>query len=196
MDNIRKLERSQKGFWTSEEISSILKLAAPSTSVFCSRSVKRGDLVRIKRGIYVIPGWLEKADERELFFVSNILETPSYVSLLSALSQSEFTTQIAQSSVEAISFVRTNSFETEGFVFRYHHLPRSLFFGFERQGGVFMAEPEKAFLDAAYLASLGRYALDEAALETDRFDRTRIDELLLTFPARTAEIAWRIVEGR
>ncbi len=58
----------------------------------------------------------------------------------------------------------------------------------ERRNGVFVATKEKAFLDAAYLQSFGRYSLDLSALDTDRLDQTLLRQMLTAFPPRTVRL--------
>jgi len=184
VDNIRKVERAGRGAWTIEALGSLLGLDPSATSVFCSRAVKRGDLVRVKRGVFVLPGWLDRADEVEVFALSNILQTPSYVSLTTALSWRGATTQIARAACEAISPVRTSRYMPEGFDLRFFRLPRRLYFGFELARGAFVAEAEKALLDAAYLSSLGRYSTDTSSVEWGSLDRRRLARYAKRFPAR------------
>jgi predicted transcriptional regulator of viral defense system len=196
VDNIRKIERTGRGAWTGEALGSLLGLEPKALSVFCSRAVKRGDLVRVKRGVFALPGWIERADELDVFALSNILQTPSYVSLSTALSYRGTTTQIVRSSCEAISPVRTASYRVEGFELKFVKLPDRLYFGFELDRGAFVAEPEKALLDALYLASLGRYSLDMSSLERDLFDEQKLAVYARRFPARTARQLARIEELR
>ena len=186
MDNIRKIERTGRGAWTSEALGSLLGLNPRALSVFCSRAVTRGDLVRVKRGVFVLPGWLERADELDVFALSNILQTPSYVSLATALSFHGATTQIVQSACEAVSPVRTARYDAEGFELKFVKLPEKLYFGFELTRGAFVAEPEKALLDALYLSSLGRYSLDVSSLEHHRFDKQKLAEHVTRFPGRVS----------
>jgi hypothetical protein len=60
-----------------------------------------------------------------------------------------------------------------------------LYFGFRKEKEFFIATPEKALLDAFYLMSYGRYALDLSALNADRLDREAIRNLSLKYPLRT-----------
>jgi hypothetical protein len=54
--------------------------------------------------------------------------------------------------------------------------------GFSRQEDVFMATPEKAFLDAVYLNSLGRYPLDLDSLDIGRLEAGNLTALMAFFP--------------
>jgi len=195
MDNLRKLERTRKGFWSLDEIASILDLPATSARVFCSRATARGDLVRPKRGLYVLAGWGEEASDEQAFALSNHLQTPSYVSLLSALSWAGVSTQVPGWCCEAVNPVRTARYVAEGREFRFVRLAGAQYTGFRRERGFFMAEPEKAFLDALYLASLGRYALDVEALDPSRLDRDKVARFAALFPSPVRKRAMALLGG-
>lgn len=185
MDNIRRLEKTNKGWWSLDEIASTLNLSPEAAAVFKSRAVKRGDLISLKRGICVMPGWIEASTENQRFRLANTLQTPSYISLLSALSVSGVSSQIPLAVCESVNPVRSCRYGCQGFEFRYAVIPKGLFLGFVLQNGVFIAEPEKALVDAVYLTSLGRYALDETALDLKNLDRRKVQEYSRKFPDRT-----------
>jgi hypothetical protein len=63
-----------------------------------------------------------------------------------------------------------------------------LYFGFRKEKGVFIASPEKALLDAFYLMSYGRYALDISALDAEKLDRQMIKQLSSEFPLKTRKM--------
>jgi len=48
-----------------------------------------------------------------------------------------------------------------------------------------IAEPEKAFLDACYLASLKRYTFDMTSIDRGKLDRGKIKRMANSFPERT-----------
>ncbi|NCO61755.1 hypothetical protein GW871_15125, partial [bacterium] len=52
----------------------------------------------------------------------------------------------------------------------------------------FIAEAEKALLDAAYLVSLNRYSLDWNSLDTKFLDISRLNDLMTPFPDRVKKI--------
>jgi hypothetical protein len=60
-----------------------------------------------------------------------------------------------------------------------------LYFGFKKEKGFFIATPEKALLDALYLMSYGRYALDTSALDVAKLDRDKVKRISMEFPLRT-----------
>lgn len=194
MDNARKLEKTGKGWWSGEEIASLLGLTPAACAVFCSRATKRRDLIHPKRSLFLLPGWIGRATERERFRICAILETPSYISLSTALSVHGISSQLPQSVCESISPVRSNNFDIEGFLFRFTRLPMKFYFGFKQDGGTFIAEPEKALIDAVYLSSLGRYAFDMSALDLRRLKPKLIAKYMKPYPAGAKKIIREILE--
>jgi hypothetical protein len=90
--------------------------------------------------------------------------------------------------IESVAVKRTRETGLNGIVFRYTRISSSLFFGYEKQKGFFIAAPEKAFLDAMYLQSFGRYALDLAAIDAGRLDRNKLKQLSKKYPLKTQQL--------
>jgi predicted transcriptional regulator of viral defense system len=95
-------------------------------------------------------------NEDVLFFTSNQIYQPSYISLESALSYYGFIPE-GVFKTTAISTLKTQEFTTPIGVFGYQNLKSNLFFGYRIVNfGTFsykIAEPEKAILDYLYLHS-------------------------------------------
>jgi len=60
--------------------------------------------------------------------------------------------------------------------------------GFTRQQNFFIATPEKAFLDAVYLMSFGRYALDLSAIDDEKLNRKEIHRISQNYPPKTRKM--------
>jgi predicted transcriptional regulator of viral defense system len=93
-------------------------------------------------------------DAETLYFISNHIYQPSYISLETALSHYGFIPE-GVFKVTAVSTLKTNLFQTAVGDFGYQNIKQSLFFGYQMMPlGLFyfkMAEPEKAILDFLYL---------------------------------------------
>jgi len=172
-----------KPYFTTEDVAQVLGISAASAAVLCSRYVKQGLLVRLKRGVYTRKETLPNLRGTDLFSIANFLQIPSYVSLTTALAYYGITTQLQRDFVESISIKRTVAFDSGGLHFRYTRIKPELYTGFTKDRGAFVALPEKAFLDASYLASLGRYTLDTSALDLEKLDKKRLVEMARPFPA-------------
>jgi predicted transcriptional regulator of viral defense system len=175
-------------FFSSRDVAEIFRLARPSARVLCTRYVRRGIFLRLKRDLYVLEEKWEDRSPEELFSLANLLQTPSYVSFLTALSFQGLSTQVPRGIVESASVVRSARYAAGGREFIFYRLQDPLYFGFERKDSAFMATPEKALLDSLYLQSFGKYALDTGSLDTDRFDRRRMRKLMRPYPERTRRL--------
>ena len=93
-------------------------------------------------------------NEDALFFVSNHIYTPSYISLESALSHYGFIPE-GVFKITAISTLKTHQFTTPIGNFSYQNIKPNLFFGYKllpyNNFYYKIAEPEKTILDYLYL---------------------------------------------
>jgi predicted transcriptional regulator of viral defense system len=161
-----------------EDIAEALKIAYPSARVAASRYVKQGILVRLKTNLYALAVRFPLFSEDELFATANLIQTPSYVSLTSALSHYNLTTQQQRGTIESIALKRTKSVDIMNIVFSYTLIRKDLYSDFELKNGFFIATPEKALADCIYLTSLKRYNCDFDAVDFKRFDMIKVNALL------------------
>ncbi len=185
---LNQLRRIKKNYFGYEELARVLDITPASARVAASRFVRQGLLVRIKRNLYMLREVWQAAGREEKFVIANLVQVPSYISLTTALDYYEITTQMQRDYYESVATVRTLQIQVDDTVFRYTRIAPSLYKGFKKERGFFIAPPEKALLDAFYLMSLGRYALDLAALDTTRLDMTRLEAASRDFPAKTRKL--------
>ena len=190
MYSMRTIELSKinKLYFGYEEISRALGITPQSARVSASRYVNQGLLIKVKRNIYVLKEKWNVLEREEKFILANIVQVPSYISLMTALDYYEITTQIQRDFIESVALKRTWETEVGNVFFNYTRIKPELYWGFIREKDFFIASPEKAFLDALYLMSLGRYNLDIASLDFSRLNRDRINKLAGNFPAKTQKI--------
>lgn len=114
---------------------------------------KRGDILRLKRGLFVFSEEKENLSIQEASF---LLCEPSYISLESVLSHYGFIPEMVYS-ITSVTPKTTKKFKNDFGNFIYHHIKPDLFFGYVSNGTEYgkylMAEPEKALLDFLYLKS-------------------------------------------
>jgi len=156
-----------------------------SARVTASRYVKMGLLVRIKRNLYMLRESWNTATKEDKFMVANLGQTPSYISLMTALDYHDITTQVQRDFFESVAVQRTKTISVGGTVFRYSKISSNLYFGFEKKDGFFIATPEKALLDAVYLISYGRYSLDLSSIDSENINRFEMEKLSRAYPLRT-----------
>lgn len=191
--NYLKLQKlKSKLYFTIEDMADILNIKPESARVLASRYVKGGIFLRLKNNLYVLEqNW--DASSRDYFLrISNFLQVPSYISFMSALSIYEVTTQVQRNFFESASLKRSRRFEVRGAVFNFYKLKKEYYFGFVKKEDIFIATKEKAFIDALYLYSFGKYRIDFDSLDLDKLDKAKVKNLLKAFPRKTSNIAKRL----
>lgn len=169
-------------FFTAQDVARAAGIALPSAHVLCSRYTRAGIFLRLKKNVYVIRDAWDRFDLVDVLKIANYLQVPSYVSFTTALSFYGITTQVQRNWIECAATKRSTTIQAGGVTFRYHKLQKTLFFGFSREDGLFIAAPEKAFLDATYLEVLGSSAVDRHAMDPEKLDQGRLRDLLKAYP--------------
>ena len=185
-------ELRERVFFTSEDVSAVTGIKQQSAWVLCSRYVKTGRFIRLKNNFYVLDESWRAMTKEKLFELANFLQVPSYISFLTALSYYEVTTQVTRDFFESASLKRTAGFERLGREFEFYKIKKEYYFGFERKEGFFIASKEKAFADAVYLCSFGKYALDTNAIDKTKIDLKELKAIMKRFPERTRVLAEKI----
>jgi predicted transcriptional regulator of viral defense system len=180
-----RLNNISKFYFGYEDIAKALGISAGSAKVTASRYVKQGILVRVKRNVYVLRNVWKAAGREEKFMLANLGQVPSYISLMSALDYYEITTQMQRDFFESAAIKRTKEIAIDGSIFKYVKINSKYYFGFKKEKDFFIATPEKALVDAFYLMSFGRYALDISSLSAEKLDRKEIRRISNVFPLKT-----------
>lgn len=187
---IQKLRRMP--FFTVEDVSDDFGITRPSARVLCNRYTREGILIRLKKNLYVLDQNWQSFTRDDYLRLANFIQVPSYVSFATALSFHEITTQVQRDYYESASLKRSVEFSAGGVVFNFHKLKKEYYFGFIKRDNLFIANREKAFVDAAYLCSLGRYKLDFSALDVSKLDRKRLKDILAIYPPQTTRVVAQI----
>ena len=181
----RELQNIKKLYFGHEDIARVLGIRLQSAKVTANRYIKQGLLIRLKRNMYVLREKWTSIDREQEFLLANIIQVPSYISLMTALDYYEITTQIQRDFIESIAVKRTKGVEIEQTFFNYTKINTDLYSGFSRTRGFFIAAPEKAFLDGVYLMSFGRYSFDIASIDFSKFNPGKIENMVGLFPLKT-----------
>jgi hypothetical protein len=127
-------------------------------SVQLSRLSRNGFVVNPIKGWYTNPFNPPSSEE-----LSIVLRAPCYLSLEYALSRHGILSQ----DVHTYTLVTTklpHTYWSNEDVFEYHQVKRSLFWGYEKEGSVQIAEPEKALLDLIYIRYSMKRKKDESMI--------------------------------
>lgn len=145
-----------------------------------SRWTASGKLVQLRRGLYMLAPPYQKVCPHP-FLVANRLVTPSYVSLQAALAHYGLIPEYVPV-VTSVTTGRSQEFETPLGRYIYHHVKTDHFHGYALRdlGGnqqAFIARPEKAILDQAYLQPGGETQAYLDALRLQNLERLDEDTL-------------------
>jgi predicted transcriptional regulator of viral defense system len=176
---IKVLEGLHKPFYTISDLEKVTSLSRDSLYVTIKRLIDRGVLEKMGSGIYRLfttPPSIEK--------VASSLYMPNYISFESALSRYGVLTLIPYTLIFATTR-KSKRFTIEGRDIEFRQLKRDLFWGYEMEGGIYIARPEKAFLDLVYFASRGKASIDMDEIDMAKLSLSKIRELLKKFPEYT-----------
>jgi predicted transcriptional regulator of viral defense system len=168
-----------------EDISIALGITKESSKVLCSRYTAKGILIRLKKNLYTFPQKWDTYTQEYFLKISNLLQVPSYISLITALSYYEITTQVQQNYFENISLKRTKRYDIKGSLFNYYKIQKKYYSDFIKTNGIFIATKEKAFTDAVYLYSFGKYKIDLSSIDLNKLDKNKINKLMKIYPLKT-----------
>lgn len=190
--NPRSIDQlAERLYFSGADLVRLLGIKPASARVLSTRYVRRGMFIRLKRDFYVLAQNWRRYTTEEQFKLANLLQVPSYISFLTALRHHGITTQVPRGYIESAALKRTVEYTVRDKLFVYHKIKPEYYFDFQRPEGIFFSTKEKALVDAVYLTSVGRYALDLDALDLTKMDPRRIRRIIAAFPGRTA----RIVRG-
>ena len=157
-------------------------LKSATVDTYISRSLKRKEIIPLKKGLYVSADFYNKnkGDISYPFYLANILRTPSYVSLWTALQYYNLTTE-AIHTITSITPKVTRAYRTKIGNFSYQSIQEELFLDFSLTKGefdFFIASPAKALFDLLYFKTYrfrGVHFKDIKTLVTEL--RIDIDEM-------------------
>lgn len=164
-------------FFETRQVVAMFEEPEPQIQARLSRWVAAGQLLRLRRGKYLLPASIRRA-EVSVYHISNYLLRPSYVSLHSALEYHALIPE-AVAAVQALTPKHGNRWDTPVGTFRYKSIAQRRFFGYRAysprppgsgrsprlevaqqafliarpeaaQQSFLMARPEKAVLDLFY----------------------------------------------
>jgi predicted transcriptional regulator of viral defense system len=185
---IMYLTKIKKLFFSARDIADAFGITYNSAKVTCSRYADKGFIIRIKRNFYISREKWANMSRDEKFSIANILQVPSYISLTTALKYYETTTQMQRAFTESVSVKKTNRFDISGEVFNFSKIKRKYFDNFIKKDNIFIATPEKAFIDAIYLMAFNMYKLDLSAIDFSKIDNKKVEDILKRYPARVKRL--------
>ena len=172
---LQKINKIPKNWFTFADIRKIGGLDDKSLAVTLSRMIKKGELTRLAGGIYTMD--TSKIDW-EQFAVENY--APSYLSFESALARHNVLSQ-QPVNLTLATINRGHSLKNSQNIIIYRHIQPKLFWGYAKEDNILLAEPEKAFLDLAYLSLNGYAKFDPEEMNLDLLNKNKLKLYLKKF---------------
>lgn len=140
------------------DIATVISGNAPRRYAVVNRALKKGTLVQLRRGVYLIGKPFRKISSSN-FQIAHSIYGPSYISFESALFYHQWIPEAVYTTTCATA-KRTKKFDTSIGVFRYIHVPEHLcYLGVQRVGNddqaFYIADPWKAIADHYYVYNRG-----------------------------------------
>ena len=179
IDLIKALERLNKPFYTLSDLEKITGLTRTILYITLNRLTGKGILEKMAPGIYRVftsPARIEK--------IAASLYLPNYLSFESMLSRYGILTLVPYTLTFATTR-KTKKITVGGRDVVFRQIKKDLFWGYEMAGGIYIAKPEKAFLDLAYFASRGKSFMDLDEIDVKKLSKPKIVEFLEKFPEYT-----------
>lgn len=187
LDFQKALESIDKLFFSTSDIEKITGLSRDSLKVSLSRLVKKDLIVRLSRGIFILPKSIDKIPE-----IANQLYSPSYLSFESALSRYGIISQVPYT-ITFATLNRSKRMILGGIEVEYRQVKKDLFTGFSKENNFFVASPEKALLDEVYLVSRGLASIAFDELDLGRIDKKLLCELSKNYPNSTQILLKKVI---
>ena len=163
---IKKLLQSNQSIFSTNDFRLIFGLEMPYLSVVIDRLIKKGDLTRIKKGLYFVL----REKNLDILELARKLKSPSYISMETSLAQEGVIFQDYSKTIFCISNNRVN-LQALGIDFQYYKLKNSVLLnplGINNKNGFMIASAERAICDRLYFSP--KYYFDNI----DNIDKEKI----------------------
>lgn len=184
---VQFLSQLGKPYFSVADLEKVLGLKRASLYVTLHRLVRYGVLERLHRGVYqlaVRPGDVPR--------MANLLYMPSYLSFESALARHGILSQIPYT-VTFATTRRSKKMTLGTTVAQFHQLRSKLFFGYTLEQGLYLAEPEKAFLDEVYLIKRGKASLELSELRLVDISQEKLLSYADCFPPYVQKAVQKLI---
>lgn len=168
----QKIKSIPKSYFSIADLRKISDFSDETLKVTISRMIRSGQITKLHRGIYTLD--IYKVDW-ENFAIE--IYSPSYLSFEWALAKYNILSQRPMNLTLAAA-KRSRKITTPQNIIIYHHLQMKLFWGFVKEENYLIAEPEKAFLDLAYLSLNGYAKFDIEEMNLELLDKSKLKKYL------------------
>lgn len=142
--------------------------------------LKKGKLLSLKRGLYLIKDRYQSEPNKDLYleYLSNQLLQPSYLSLEYVMAKYQLLSEPVNA-FTSITTATTRTIKNKLAFFRYYSIAPKLFIGYKVKyfygAPILVAEKEKAIFDFLYLRFLKNESINEKIIEELRINWDELD---------------------
>lgn len=163
----QELKRLGKEIFSAQDLAACFGANKRAIEAFLSYNYRVRKIQRVRRGLYFFTG--ENIDS---FRLANLIYTPSYISLETALSYYSLIPEVVYA-ITSLTTRPTREFVFNDISYCYQTIKREAFTGYIAQElngrKMFIATAEKALADYCYFLSMGKKS------ENDRVDLSKIN---------------------
>jgi predicted transcriptional regulator of viral defense system len=173
---LKILQKINKPFYTIPDLEKITNLPRNSLYVALKRWETGEIIERVSQGIYIPMGANVSLEN-----VAAQLYIPNYLSFESALAKYGVLNLIPYTLTFATTR-KTKKYTLQKQEIEFRQISSELFFGYEMRNGIYIASPEKAFMDQIYFATRGKTTLDLDELDIKKLSIKTLKDLSNKFP--------------
>jgi predicted transcriptional regulator of viral defense system len=151
---LKIIQSINKPFYTISDLEKVTALSRNSLYVALKRWLAAGIVERVGQGIYLPMGSTTALEN-----IAAQLYLPNYISFESALSKHGILNLVPYSITFATTR-KTRKYTLKEQQVEFRQIAAGLFWGYEMKSGIYVATPEKAFLDEVYFVVRGKASLD------------------------------------
>jgi predicted transcriptional regulator of viral defense system len=187
---LKLLQKVNKPFYTIADLEKITSLPRESLYVALKRWEGGGIIERVTQGVYVPMG-----SNISLENIAAQLYIPNYLSFESALAKYGVLNLIPYTLTFATTR-KTRKYTLRKQEIEFRQVSAELFFGFEMKNGIYIALPEKAFLDEVYFVVRGKAALDFDEVDIKKLSSKTLKNYSKRFPAYVQRYIEKIINPK
>ena len=176
LELIKTLRKINKPFYTIADLEKITSLPRNSLYVSLKRWESGGVIERVAQGIYIPMG-----GDISIENVAAQLYIPNYLSFEYALARYGILNLIPYTLTFATTR-KTKNYLLQKKRIEFRQISPKLFFGFEMKNGIYIALPEKAFLDQIYFVVRGKATLDIEEVDIKKLSIKILKDYSKRFP--------------
>ncbi len=178
---LKQIAKLPKAYFSINDLRKVSKANDNVLKVSLSKLVKAGEIQRIVYGYYTLDLINVDLDVFALEYYA-----PSYLSFEWALGYYGILSQQSHS-ITLATTRRGKSVDIENNMLIYRHIQKKHFWGFVKKDNILIAEPEKAFLDQAYLSLNGAGIFDSEEMNLDILNKIKLKKYLKKFNDKRLE---------